>query len=546
MLTAEQVAEGIRRANELQGHLTDLERADAFYDAADRVCHQKLAFDSIPFGPDGLPPPEHVAKVNPLVLRVRGWSLNDLGHFLQTLGKWDEADEAYGEALKAHDALERSGLLKPGSREYVSDVDREGWKQQQIRRAWLYVKAGRPGDAEEAYRVIVQRAIGQLEAAPRGTPAQRKDVSIAMRDLGRFLNTIGRQDESFAAYKAAIGKSDEWRVGFRSETHREYACNSHMDLAVVYQSVGKAAEANRATDEAITIQRELADSGEPMNRRWLAWHLRNQGLIRWRTGRVEDAASSRAEAVEIMATLVADPAQKDVRQLASDTSDYAHLLELTGQFVEAQAAYEKAVALRRRLAEAVVLGDHFSSATEETDYWQTREAWAHSLHALAAFHLRRGHPKQAADQCARQRTVLEEHVAHSAVNPNLANEVAWSLVCCPVPTLRDPPEAVRLAQKALFFDELRATRGTLGAAQFRAGNYPEAVASLDRAMCLADEQLGAGDQFFRAMAHWKMGHFDAARRYYDEAARQESMRRNDIGEFLSMLREEAAALLGVK
>src|SRR5262249_45007967 len=40
---------------------------------------------------------------NPLVLRARGWSLNHLGSFLQSLGQWDQADEAYREAQESPD-----------------------------------------------------------------------------------------------------------------------------------------------------------------------------------------------------------------------------------------------------------------------------------------------------------------------------------------------------------------------------------------------------------------------------------------------------------
>jgi serine/threonine protein kinase/Flp pilus assembly protein TadD len=481
---------------------------------------------------------------NPSVLRAHGWSLNGLGYYRQTLGLWEEADEAYGEALDAYDKLEKSGLLNPGSGEYWRGVD--SWKQQQMQRAWLYAKAGRPGDAEKAVREFVLRADRDLEAASPGTPAQRKEIRIAMGDLGKFLNTIGRQHESISAYQNAIRQLDQWRIDFPSEPHAEYASNFRMALALVHQSVGRAAEANRAADEAITIERKLAASAKLWPRRWLARHLGNQGLIRLRAGRVEDAGSSRGEAVEIMASLVADPAQGDAKLLVDDTSRYAHLLEHTGRFVEAQAAFEKTVELRRRLAEAVEPGDLYGADLHLNMHIGTRNDWADSLNEFASFHLRRGQSEQAAKDCDQARAVLEQTVTEYPAEPSTLNRLAWFLVTCPVETVRDPAEAVRLARIAVAWYETSARLGTLGAAQFRAGDHRAAVANLERSMRLEDKQPSAGYQFFLAMAHGKIGNTEAARRYYYEAVRQEELPDSDGADLLHTLREEAVSLLGVK
>jgi serine/threonine protein kinase/Flp pilus assembly protein TadD len=493
---------------------------------------------------------------NPLVLRAYGWALNDLGDFLQTLGEWEKADRAYGEALDAHDKLERSGLLNPSSKRHWSGLDRAGWTSLQKKRAWLYAKAGRADDAakaEKAYYEIVQRAFGQLEATPPGTLAQRTEVRLAMQDFAQFLKTIGRRDESIAAYDDAIDQLDQWRDDFPTEPHAEYAANFRIQKAFVLQTVGKAAEANRAADEAITIERNLAASGKPMPRRWLAWHLGSQALIRWRTGRVDEAASIWSEALEVIERLAAEPSPTGAVQywykstLPDLTSRHASFLEQTGQLKEAEAAYLKTVRLYRGLAEGATPGEWYRSDDPRApyEYLRAREDWHYSLIRLTWFYVRRGNAEQAASTCAAARDVYEEYVAAWPRDDSGRNNLAWFLVTCPVETLRDPARAVRLARSSLVRGELSTFLATLGAAQYRAGEFQAAVANLDRATRLEEKRPHTGNQLFRAMAHWRVGKTDAALRYYEEAVRGQEWP-NDGDDALRMLREEAAALLGVK
>ena len=84
------------------------------------------------------------------------------------------------------------------------------------------------------------------------------------------------------------------------------------------------------------------------------------------------------------------------------------------------------------------------------------------------------------------------------------NEMAWLFATCPNPRFRDAGKAVRFAQKAV---ELAQTDGnawnTLGAAQYRAGEWKLAVEALNKSM---DLRMGGDgfDWFFLAMAHWQL------------------------------------------
>jgi tetratricopeptide (TPR) repeat protein len=494
---------------------------------------------------------------NPLVLRAHAFSHYTLGYWLQMQDAWEQADQAYGAALDAHDRLEKSGLLNQGSDDRWKGLDEIDWQWQQRQRAWLYAKAGRPGDAEKAFREVVRRAFRDLDAAPPGSPARRGKVASVMRDEGWFLNRIGRRHESIVAYDKAIKQADKWAVEFPSEYfHQDNAINWRIELAFVHQVAGNAAEANRAVDEAITIQRKKVASGRPMPLAWLAVHLGNQGLIRWRTGRDEDAVSAGREAVEIIESLVTDPSHTGAvrlqieNRLAFATTRLADLFERTGHFAEAETAYRKTVALRRGLAEAVVLGEGIGAGADLSQdvskYVRTTRDWADSLIALALFHLRHGQTVQATHDCAQARSICEQMAAAYPEDDDGLRALALFLATCPVETIRDPTEAVRCARKAVAFAENSFNAAALGAAQFTAGDFRAAVANLDRAMRLQNKRPDTIDLFFRAMADWQLGNTEAARRYYDEAVRQMELPQGEGEAILHMLREEAAALLGVK
>jgi WD40 repeat protein/serine/threonine protein kinase/Flp pilus assembly protein TadD len=106
-----------------------------------------------------------------------------------------------------------------------------------------------------------------------------------------------------------------------------------------------------------------------------------------------------------------------------------------------------------------------------------------------------------------------------AARPAWQNDLAWLLATCPEPKIRKPREAVELASAAVKRMPREGTFwNTLGAAQYRAGDWKAAVAAFDKSM-----QFRAGgdafDWFFLAMAHEKLGNPNEARKRYDQAVK---------------------------
>jgi tetratricopeptide (TPR) repeat protein len=126
----------------------------------------------------------------------------------------------------------------------------------------------------------------------------------------------------------------------------------------------------------------------------------------------------------------------------------------------------------------------------------------------------------AATRLGRWDVALESYdkaLAHNPEGAEYKNDLAWLLATCPDASLRDPARAVELARKVV---EKEPQGGrywiTLGAAQYRAGQWQAAVEALDRAV-----ELGWGNAsalYFLAMAHWQLDQQDEARSWYDKAA----------------------------
>src|SRR5262249_31312816 len=132
------------------------------------------------------------------------------------------------------------------------------------------------------------------------------------------------------------------------------------------------------------------------------------------------------------------------------------------------------------------------------------------------------------------------------------NNLAWLLATCPDAKLRDPDQAVKLAKKAVkLAPKVGAHWNTLGVAHYRAGDWKGAVGALDKAV-----ELGRGgdavDHLFLAMAHWKLGNHEEARKAHKlavtwlEKNKEALAKDKGLAEELRGFRAEAEEVLELK
>jgi tetratricopeptide (TPR) repeat protein len=113
------------------------------------------------------------------------------------------------------------------------------------------------------------------------------------------------------------------------------------------------------------------------------------------------------------------------------------------------------------------------------------------------------------------------------------------------PRVREPRRAVQIARRVV--EQRPEQRGywcTLGAAQYAAGDYPNAVQSLGKAV-RGPYGFAGYAAIYLAMAYWQLGQTEEARAWYDRAvAQMEKRELHDVGNL--RLRGEAETLLGIK
>jgi tetratricopeptide (TPR) repeat protein len=141
--------------------------------------------------------------------------------------------------------------------------------------------------------------------------------------------------------------------------------------------------------------------------------------------------------------------------------------------------------------------------------------------------------------------VWGEALALTRDDARLQNSIAWFLVATRDLAHRQPPEAVRLAQRAV---QLAPKEGvylnTLGVAHYRNGNLEKAIEVLTWSMEL--RQGGdPKDWFFLAMAHQQLKDPEQARKWYDKAVKWMDEKKT-TNEDLRGFREEAEEILGKK
>ena len=125
-------------------------------------------------------------------------------------------------------------------------------------------------------------------------------------------------------------------------------------------------------------------------------------------------------------------------------------------------------------------------------------------------------------------------------------DYAWMLAAAPDSGHRDPRRAIELANELIRnTPKVRDVWTTLGVAHYRAGAWNDAIAALEKSEAVAPGCFTAVDGFFLAMAYWQLGEKEKGREWYAKALPSVETANQPTGRELSLLRSEAARLLGI-
>jgi tetratricopeptide (TPR) repeat protein len=219
---------------------------------------------------------------------------------------------------------------------------------------------------------------------------------------------------------------------------------------------------------------------------------------------------------------------RDNPQAMTSMINLALMMEDQGQVDEAQKLLEETLDLQRRIL--------------TPEHPNTLKAM-HSLARLLRDRGRFGEARPLFDQ-----TIELERRVLPAGHPETLRTVsclAWMFAAASDPQARDPRRAVDLAKELVHYAPNSGTYSAiLGVAHYRAGEWAEAIAALEKSEALAPGKYTSPNAFVLAMAHWQRAEKEKARQWYDTGTGWMDKNQSKDAELLRF-QAEAAQLLGL-
>jgi serine/threonine protein kinase/Flp pilus assembly protein TadD len=414
-------------------------------------------------------------------------------------------------------------------------------------------------------------------------PEYREELAGTCNSLGELLRLLGRTDEARAALEEGLRLHQalvEWSHGLFF--YRGCLAMSQYNLGVLLQNSGRPKEAEKLYREILNSYEQHAASLPPEGldssyRGVLAYSHLNLGALLGQARRFAEAEKAFAQARQLQQALVEEFPKSDKFRSALGHILYNLAVLSSRNPKEARRLVEQAIAQEqeaRRLNprepnyvrllhtfyvgaidSLLRLGEHGEAAKRAEELcdlppqdWRTFYQAAGCLAQCARLAARDSRLSKEEREAlvksyeARTHVLMRQASKGDVDGAEAMGRLAWFLAAQPNPQKGDGERAVELARKAVR-QQPKAGRywSYLGAAQYRTGQWREAVKALDTA---AD--LGAKNVYgtvIWAMAQCRLGKRDLARRALAQVGQWMESNPADVDDTLRRLRAEAAALL---
>jgi tetratricopeptide (TPR) repeat protein len=392
-----------------------------------------------------------------------------------------KATARYAEALAPYS---RTIAIREGLSAEFPDVTDHAAKLAYALTNWSGVRRrSGPDEADEAGQTLL-RAAGILRpilAADPGRAGHRLAMALLLEEMGRQHEARGRATEAEVALREALSLYHDLVRDRANAQWRYYVARTQRRLAVVLRGTDRLAEAETQCREAIALlERVIAEF---------------PGNSAYRT-----ALSTAYEELRLVFAALGRPVDED---------------EL----------------IRKALVSAERLASDFPNEPPHRTplvLWRVRRAdW-----------LRRD---------GRDVEALSDYRRALEMQPNSVeglNGLAWLRATSAEKTVRDPAEAVRLAEQAVALAPGNHNYWTtLGAARYRAGNAEGAISALERSL---REKGGANgwNWFYLALARHQLGDLSRARAEFTRGADWFDEHRPKDAELNRLRSESEAAMVG--
>jgi tetratricopeptide (TPR) repeat protein len=318
----------------------------------------------------------------------------------------------------------------------------------------------------------LRQALGLVEKLAADFPAVPEyphQLACTCSNLGTLLADAGRHREAEKILRRALALF-ETLAADQSAYLRHGRAGTYNTLGGVLKTLGRPEEAGQAYRQALALWEGLAGEfpAVPDHASHLGGALHNLARLRNDRGDPEGARALAERAIRHQRrALGRSPGDPAYRRLLRD--HYGVLAE--------------ALARLGRHAEAVRAAGGMPNVSP--DDWQGYHAAAARLARCMRLAARQGTLSPEGRRAAlrtyaeRARGLLREAVRRGADDPAAQNALAWFLATCPEPSLRDPRQAVLLAERAVRqAPRDGGYRNTLAVARYRAGDWRGAIAAL--------------------------------------------------------------------
>jgi serine/threonine protein kinase/Flp pilus assembly protein TadD len=369
-----------------------------------------------------------------------------------------------------------------------------------------YSALARHGDALPLREELLRRRKEVLGPDHPDTLGAMNNLAITYEFVGRLTAALKLRQDVLTLIKAKLGPD-----------HPEYIKDMN-NLATTYQALGRPGDAIKVLEEALSLARSKLGTGHPDN---LAI-MHNLANNYHNVGRVTEAIKLHEE------TLTHNKARLGAEHpnTATSMNDLAISYFVAGRYADAIKLGEEALSIRR-----AKLGPD--------NQWTLR-----SLSNLAGMYQDAGRHAEALERYEKLLPLQEAKLgANHPDTISTMTDLAWCLATASNGQLRRPERAVQLARTvaSLAPNDGRSWR-TLGAAEYRAGMFNDAVVALRKSTDLHKGGGDASDWFFLAMAHWRLGDKVEARKLFDKAVDWMD-KNNPKDEELKRFRAEAEGLM---
>ena len=478
-----------------------------------------------------------LAEVYPDDPRVRdslGKSFLNHGVLLTRRGFREEAENTLQKSVSQYESLVRSHAEKE---RYRAELERYRAKLATARMALadLFLGVGRDEEASTQLTQI-DSAFDELARADPKNFGYLESRALVQFRLADIFRKMGRYGEEIGAYQKAIADYQALNKQFPDvPLHRESLAMTWTDLGQLLVETGRASEAKTELDQALPVFTRLVVDYPSVPR-----HEEQQAACRdvlgqafADLGRNQEAKNELEQAAARCQQLAAGfPDIPPYRERKAVTQSHlATVLFKLGDHATAREAYQAAA---QGLEELSRLDSKVTSYRNALAF--VCSYWGAMLYDLGE--------AQEAEKLFRRARGLWEALAADPAAPEYCHNLAWLLVNCPDPKLRDAKQATKWAKQAMdSAPENPRYTGTLGAAYHQAGDNKVALETLNEAIRLSPHD-DARHWFVLAMVQKQLGDPQKSLQSFDSGCQAMAKHCPDNLE-LKRLRKEAGLLLGV-